>query len=70
MMQADNPGLWFFHCHLVWHPLIGQGHLVWHQLIGQRLVLAEGFDQIENSPSMLPQCSQQCNSEDAPFDPA
>lgn len=59
MMQADNPGLWFFHCHIVWHQLIGQG-----------LVFAEGVDQIGRPPPVLPQCSQQCNSDDGPFNPA
>ena len=38
MMQADKPGLWYFHCHIVWHQLIGQG-----------LVFVEG-DQIGRAP--------------------
>lgn len=23
--KADNPGYWFFHCHLAWHNHIGMG---------------------------------------------
>ncbi len=57
--QADNPGLWFYHCHIIWHQLIGQG-----------LIFAEGLDQIGTPPAELAQCSQQCNYDFGPFDPA
>ncbi|KAK9828854.1 hypothetical protein WJX72_002416 [[Myrmecia] bisecta] len=56
---ADNPGLWFYHCHIVWHQLIGQG-----------LIFAEGVGQISAPPPDLPQCSQQCNYDFASFTPA
>ena len=57
-MQADNPGLWYYHC-----------HIVWHQLMGQSLVFAEGVGQIGAPPAELAQCSQQCNYDFGPFDP-
>ncbi|DBA96798.1 TPA: hypothetical protein ACH3X3_012965 [Trebouxia sp. C0006] len=55
---ADNPGLWFYHCHIIWHQLIGQG-----------LIFAEGLDQIGTPPAELAECSQQCNYDFGPFDP-
>ena len=58
LVQADNPGLWFFHCHVLWHQLIGQG-----------LIFAEGVDQISSPPADQPQCSQRCNYDQGPFDP-
>jgi hypothetical protein len=58
ILQADNPGLWFYHCHIIWHQLIGQG-----------LIFAEGLDQIGTPPAELAQCSQQCNYDFGPFDP-
>ena len=58
VVQADNPGLWFYHCHIVWHQLMGQG-----------LIFVTGVDQIEAPPPNLPQCGQQCNYDHAPFNP-
>ena len=51
-VQADNPGLWFYHCHILWHQVIGQG-----------LVFAEGVQHISPPPSDLPVCDQKCNND-------
>lgn len=24
-LQADSPGLWYFHCHIIWHERVGMG---------------------------------------------
>ncbi|KAL3136666.1 hypothetical protein ABBQ38_005907 [Trebouxia sp. C0009 RCD-2024] len=56
---ADNPGLWFYHCHILWHQVIGQG-----------LVFAEGVQHITMPPSDLPVCDQKCNYDFGGFTPA
>ena len=27
-VRLDNPGLWLFHCHVLWHQAIGMGMVV------------------------------------------
>ena len=58
-VQADNPGLWFYHCHILWHQLMGQG-----------LVFAEGLEHIKEPPKDLPVCDQQCNYDFGGFTPS
>jgi len=43
--QADNPGVWFFHCHIEWHLIMGMG-TVW----------VERRDEILPPPAGFPLC--------------
>lgn len=58
-LQADNPGLWFYHCHIQWHQQEGMG-----------LVFAVAIDQISAPPADLPVCAETCNYDFAGFTPA
>ena len=57
-VQADNPGLWFYHCHIQWHQQEGMG-----------LVFAVAPDQISPPPADLPVCAETCNYNFAGFTP-
>ena len=58
-MQADNPGLWFYHCHIQWHQQEGMG-----------LVFVVAPEQIPPPPADLPVCAETCNYDFAGFTPA
>ncbi len=55
-MQADNPGLWFFHC-----------HTAWHQIMGQKLIFAEALDGVSDRPAGFPTCPATCRYSFAPY---
>ncbi|KAL4433040.1 hypothetical protein ABPG77_006467 [Micractinium sp. CCAP 211/92] len=54
--KADNPGVWIFHC-----------HLLWHQYMGQMVMLAEAVDELPDRPKGLPRCPSTCYSNAAPW---
>jgi hypothetical protein len=55
-MQADNPGAWAFHC-----------HVLWHHYMGQRLVISEAIDRVSERPEGFPACPESCTFSNAPF---
>jgi L-ascorbate oxidase len=48
---ADNPGLWPFHC-----------HILWHLLMGQQLYFVVEPSQWPVAPMKLPRCPAKCVS--------
>ena len=57
--QADNPGIWLLHC-----------HILWHQLMGQALVFTDSVAKVGPRPSALPACPANCPAQMAPWLPA
>lgn len=55
-LQADNPGTWLLHC-----------HILWHQYMGQVVTFAEAVDRVGAPPAGLPQCPQTCTYNTAPW---
>ena len=58
-LQANNPGVWPFHC-----------HISWHAYIGQMLYFLEDADSLPPPPAGMPQCSRNCTYQFAPWTPA
>ena len=59
MWQADNPGLWLFHCHIMWHQMMGQG-----------LLFSENPQLTKAAPKDLPLCPTSCPAAAAPWLPS
>ena len=55
-VQADNPGVWLYHC-----------HIQWHMYIGSNLYVVEGAEEISAPPANQQACPSQCIYEEAPF---
>lgn len=55
-LQADNPGLWMFHCHIFWHRFMGQG-----------LTFVTAAELLSPPPAGLPACPSSCTYNTAPF---
>lgn len=53
---ADNPGLWIFHC-----------HSIWHESMGMLFVLAEAVEELPRRPKNLPPCPETCIYHAAPW---
>lgn len=58
-LTANNPGVWPFHC-----------HIMWHAFMGQQVYLVEAIDQLvaqPGPPSNLPECPATCRNNFAPY---
>ncbi|GAB4813292.1 hypothetical protein N2152v2_000338 [Parachlorella kessleri] len=53
---ANNPGVWFLHCH-IW----------WHQYMGQIVTFVEAANEIGAAPAGLPECPAECTYNTAPW---
>ncbi|KAG1675974.1 hypothetical protein FOA52_014218 [Chlamydomonas sp. UWO 241] len=54
--RADNPGVWPFHC-----------HNMWHAFMGQQMYIIEGAGHWPPRPDGFPTCSKKCINNFAPF---
>ncbi|KAJ5098279.1 hypothetical protein N7532_005280 [Penicillium argentinense] len=54
---ADNPGVWFFHCHIDWHLSQGLG-----------MLLIEAPEQIQEQEQVSSQAYDNCRAKDIPFE--
>jgi hypothetical protein len=57
--QADNPGVWPFHC-----------HISWHAFIGQMLYFVNDPDAVIPPPADMPTCHRNCTFNFAPWTPS
>ncbi|KAF6010029.1 hypothetical protein HII13_000808 [Brettanomyces bruxellensis] len=55
--KADNPGVWYFHC-----------HIEWHLLQGLAIVLIEDPEQIQKDQSVSENWKDICNANGVPYD--
>jgi L-ascorbate oxidase len=57
-LQANNPGVWPFHC-----------HISWHSQIGQMLYFLEDPEKAPAPPADMPACKRNCTYNFAPWTP-
>eukprot|EP00798_Chlamydomonas_sp_ICE-L_P020706 gene20706-27512_t len=53
---AENPGIWPFHCHILWHHIMGQG-----------FNFVESVDKWTKQPKGFPKCPKKCLYNTNPF---
>eukprot|EP00798_Chlamydomonas_sp_ICE-L_P018223 gene18223-24674_t len=53
---AENPGIWPFHCHILWHHIMGMG-----------FYMIESVDKWTKQPKGFPKCPKKCLFNTNPF---